>query len=102
VNTPSAAPPPTPLLPARASAFSAAELAAHGGRPALLTANGVLTYAELAGRIRACADILGTERRLVLLAGANAVEAVVTYLAALTAGHPLLLHPVATRSPSKN
>ena len=35
----------------------------------------------------------GSERRLVLLVGANTVDALVIYLAALAAGHPVLLVP---------
>ena len=75
----------------RTSAFSLADLAAHGERPALLTADAVVTYADLAARVRATAERLGPTRRLVLVTGANNVPAVVTYLAALTAGHPVLL-----------
>ena len=36
--------------------------------------------------------------RLVLVAAANAVDPVVTYLAALAAGHPVLLAPATGRS----
>ncbi|HWG99584.1 MAG TPA: non-ribosomal peptide synthetase, partial [Pilimelia sp.] len=68
-------------------------LAGHGDRPALITATGRLTYRELADRVAAAAHRLGGGRRLVLLAGANTVDAVVYYLAALSAGHPLLLAP---------
>lgn len=67
------------------------ELAAYGARPALLTSDGALTYAELARRVQTTADALGPVRRLVLLASGATVESVVTYLAALTAGHPVLL-----------
>jgi len=81
-----------PLAPAPA-AFSVDELAAYGREPALLTRDDVLTYADLAGRVRATAKRLGAERRLVLIAGANTVESVVTYLAAITAGHVVLLAP---------
>src|SRR4029079_16595417 len=68
-------------------------LAAHGDRPALVTADGALSYAELAGRVRDLAERLGGTRRLVLLAGANDVDAVVGYLAALSGGDPTLLVP---------
>jgi acyl-CoA synthetase (AMP-forming)/AMP-acid ligase II len=54
---------------------------------------GVLSYRELAARAAATAERLGAERRLVLLAGANTVDALVVYLAALMAGHPVLLVP---------
>ncbi|MHA7285625.1 AMP-binding protein [Arthrobacter sp. MDT3-44] len=69
------------------------DLARHGGRPAVITDDGVLTYRELAGRVDDFAARLGTERRLVLLAARNALDSLVGYLAALSAGHPLLLVP---------
>jgi acyl-coenzyme A synthetase/AMP-(fatty) acid ligase len=71
----------------------ARELAAHGDRVAALTADGELSYRDLAARVTATAARLGTARRLVLLAGANRLDALVVYLAALAAGHPLLLVP---------
>ncbi|MFI6010221.1 AMP-binding protein [Streptomyces sp. NPDC051243] len=71
----------------------ARELAAFGDRIALITEDGTLTYRELAARVAETADRLGPGRRLVLLAGANRVGALVVYLAALSAGHPLLLVP---------
>ncbi|MFC7218280.1 AMP-binding protein [Streptomyces polyrhachis] len=69
------------------------DLAAHGDRTALITADGELSYRELAARVSESAGQLGSGRRLVLLAGANRTEALVGYLAALAAGHPLLLVP---------
>jgi acyl-CoA synthetase (AMP-forming)/AMP-acid ligase II len=71
----------------------ARDLARHGSRPALLTATVEISYAELAARVDDVATRLGTERRLLLLAGDNSVDAVVTYLAALAGGHPVLLVP---------
>ncbi|MEV0175903.1 AMP-binding protein [Streptomyces sp. NPDC050803] len=77
-----------------ASPLLARDLARFGDRTALLTGDGdALTYHELAERVKELATRLGTRRRLVLLAGANTVDAVVTYLAALSAGHPVLLVP---------
>jgi acyl-CoA synthetase (AMP-forming)/AMP-acid ligase II/acyl carrier protein len=64
-----------------------------GDRSAVVTVDGALTYRELSDRVAARADELGAARRLVLLTGADQVEALVTYLAALRAGHPLLLAP---------
>lgn len=61
------------------------------GAPALLTPAASVDYAELAERVAARRAELGTGRRLVFLAGSNTVETVVTYLAALAAGHPVLL-----------
>ncbi|MCM3688510.1 AMP-binding protein [Kocuria rosea] len=71
----------------------AAELARHGDRPAVLTDDLVLSYRELARRVDDVAERLGTERRLVVLAAANDLDSLVAYLAALAAGHPLLLVP---------
>ncbi|MFJ7268778.1 AMP-binding protein [Streptomyces sp. NPDC099050] len=68
-------------------------LAAHGHRTAVITADGPVSYAELAVRVDAMARRLGRERRLVLLVGANTVDALVVHLAALAAGHPVLLVP---------
>ncbi|WP_446215292.1 AMP-binding protein [Micromonospora sp. IBHARD004] len=68
-------------------------LTRHGDRPAVITAETRLSYAALAERVAALAERLGTTRRLVLLAGANRLDELVAYLAALAAGHPLLLVP---------
>lgn len=70
----------------------AGALARHGGRPALLVPGGVcLTYRELAARADARAAELGRGRRLVAVVAGPGVEPVVTYLAALRAGHVALL-----------
>ncbi|MHA7239526.1 AMP-binding protein [Arthrobacter sp. TMS1-12-1] len=69
------------------------DLARHGGRPAILTADGVLSYRELAARVDDVVVRLGAERRLVLLAARNDLDTLVAYLAAISAGHPLLLVP---------
>jgi acyl-CoA synthetase (AMP-forming)/AMP-acid ligase II len=66
-------------------------LASRGDRPALLTADGAVTYGELAVRVADLAERLGPTRRLVLLPMTNTVEAVTAYLAALAGGHPVLL-----------
>jgi acyl-coenzyme A synthetase/AMP-(fatty) acid ligase len=79
-------------LPQIAAPF-AATLSRHGDAPALVTRDGVLSYRELAAHVDDVARGLGEERRLVLVAGANDVDAIVTYLAALVAGHPVLLVP---------
>ncbi len=70
-----------------------ARLASHGDRAALVTPAGTVTYTELAARVADVADRLGPTRRLVLVAGANEVDPIVTYLAALSAGHPVILVP---------
>ncbi|MPY77120.1 MAG: AMP-binding protein [Actinophytocola sp.] len=70
----------------------AANLAQHGERTALIDAHGQrLTYRELADRVAATRALLGTTRRLVLVAAANDVDPIVAYLAALSGGHPVLL-----------
>ncbi|WP_030670590.1 AMP-binding protein [Streptomyces sp. NRRL B-1347] len=68
-------------------------LAAHSEHVALITPQGQVSYSELAERVTATAEILGPVRRLVLLTGAHRADALVTYLAALSAGHPVLLVP---------
>jgi acyl-CoA synthetase (AMP-forming)/AMP-acid ligase II len=67
------------------------DLAAHGDRVAVVTADGALTYEDLAGRVAAMAERLGPTRRLVALEAANTVGAVVAYLAALRGRHPVML-----------
>jgi len=66
-------------------------LGEHGDRPALLTPDGDVSYTELADAVECIAERLGPRRRLVLVEGANELGAVVGYLAALRAGHPVLL-----------
>lgn len=66
-------------------------LADFSDRVAVVTREGSLTYRELAERVESTADTLGTTRRLVLVATANDVDSLVTYLAALRGGHPVLL-----------
>ncbi len=71
----------------------AARLAQFGDRVAVRTSGETLTYAELARLVARRAELLGGTRRLVLVAGANRLDALVTYLAALSAGHPVILVP---------
>jgi len=82
-------------LPAPAGVPLATDLARFGDRVAVLTADPAerLTYAELAARVAERTAVLGATRRLVLLAARNDVESLVTYLAALAGGHPVLLAP---------
>lgn len=69
-------------------------LAEHGERTALLFGDGSrLTYCELAALVAARAVELGAERRLILWEARPDPAAIITYLAALSAGHPVL--PVA-------
>ncbi|MFF1384974.1 AMP-binding protein [Arthrobacter sp. NPDC058288] len=71
----------------------AGSLARHGDLPAVLTAAASLSYRELAGLVDATAATLGPVRRLVLLEARNDVDSLVAYLAALSAGHPLIVVP---------
>ncbi|MGW1888475.1 AMP-binding protein [Streptomyces sp. NPDC001970] len=92
---------PAPLISGKPLPL-ARDLAAHGDRTALITSDGEISYRELTARVAETALRLGPERRLVLLPGANSVEALVVHLAALSAGHPILLvpgdHPEAVES----
>ena len=71
----------------------AADLAGFADAPAVVTGTGVLTYRELAGRVDSLARRLGPVRRLVALAAGNDLDSLVAYLAALQAGHPLIIVP---------
>ncbi|MDQ3616077.1 MAG: AMP-binding protein [Actinomycetota bacterium] len=79
--------------PTRTPVSFANRLSAFGDRAAMLTPEGSMTYAALADRVTAVAEELGTTRRLVLVTGTNEIESIVVYLAALSAGHPVLLVP---------
>ena len=70
-----------------------ATLADRGDATAVLSPDSTLTYADLAGLVTEAGARLGTGRRLVLIAAENSVEALVTYLGALHAGHVPLLAP---------
>ncbi len=78
-----------------------ASLGEHGDQAALITASGVLSHADLAGRVDDVTERLAGPRRLVLLEGTNTVTTVVTYLAALTAGHVVLLAAAGASGPSE-
>ncbi|MGA9748140.1 MAG: AMP-binding protein, partial [Nocardioides sp.] len=69
------------------------DLRRYGDRTALVTDDGPVSYRDLADRVDGLAAWLGATRRLVLLAGANDLETVVGYLAALRGGHPVVLVP---------
>ncbi|RZU54462.1 acyl-CoA synthetase (AMP-forming)/AMP-acid ligase II [Krasilnikovia cinnamomea] len=84
---------PPPLDRTAAHPLLGRDLAAFGDRTALVTADEEISYAALAERVERAARRLGTGRRLVLVAGANSVDAVVGYLGALAAGHAVLLTP---------
>ncbi|MGH3432994.1 MAG: AMP-binding protein [Thermocrispum sp.] len=66
-------------------------LRSHGSRLAVVDPHGVLSYSELAERVEAVGAELGPARKLMLLAARNDVDSLVTYLAALASGHPIVL-----------
>ncbi|HET9998359.1 MAG TPA: AMP-binding protein [Nocardioides sp.] len=66
-------------------------LGGRSGDVALHCGSVSMTYGDLSTRVDARAAELGTTRRLVLLEAGNDVESVVTYLAALAGGHPVLV-----------
>ena len=77
------------LEPSRVAFLS--DLARHGDRQAFLSADGSLSYRDLAARIDDRRYDLGSDRRLVLLTAGPDVATLVTYLACLAAGHPVVL-----------
>ena len=60
-------------------------------RPALVGGGIALSHGDLAELVAERLARLGTTRRLVMVATGNTVEPIVTYLAALAGGHPVLL-----------
>ena len=93
---------PSPSLAATKTVGFVRQLASHGAAVAVVTAEGSIAYRELAERVEDLSGRLGDRRRLVLVAARNDVESLVAYLAALSAGHPVLLvpgdHPAAMAS----
>lgn len=65
----------------------------HGDRPPLITAGDVIGYRQLADLVAAEVELLGTTRRLVLIELHNTVPAITSYLAALKAGHAVMIAP---------
>jgi acyl-CoA synthetase (AMP-forming)/AMP-acid ligase II len=63
----------------------------HADRPALITDRETISYGELAARVAAEMELVGSTRRLVLIELQNTVSAIVSYLAALRAGHVVLI-----------
>ena len=63
----------------------------HADCPALITDGETITYGELAARVAAEMELVGFARRLVLIELQNTVSAIVSYLAALRAGHVVLI-----------
>ncbi|MFC7727172.1 AMP-binding protein [Nocardioides sp. GCM10028917] len=67
--------------------------ARFGAAPAVLAGDAVLTHADLARRVADRAAAWGPARRLVLVEGANDLDSLVAYLAALQHGHVALVVP---------
>lgn len=75
-----------------------------GGRPddpAVIADGRVIDYGELGRRVAQRGEELGTTRRLVMIEASNTLEPIVTYLAALEGGHPVLLVPPACDDPAR-
>lgn len=87
-----AAPPPSPL--------SVDGLRVHAQRPAVVAGDRVLVYAELADLVDDRRREIGQEPQLVVLHGANSLDFVVTYLAALEGRHPIIVAPNARAATS--
>lgn len=81
------------IQPELATVSFAADLARFGDRAAIHVDGGTLSYRDLADRVESVARSLGTVRRLVALEAENTLSSLVAYLAALAAGHPLLILP---------
>jgi acyl-CoA synthetase (AMP-forming)/AMP-acid ligase II len=77
------------------------DLRRHGARPALLTAEAVVTYEDLADRADALLGRIGDERRLILLRGGSGgtsgsrgtVDLIVALCAAFQGNHPVIVAP---------
>jgi len=81
-----------PLAPTRRGVRLAQDLARHGDRPALVDDAGVTSYAALAGLVTAAAERhLARATEPLVLPVRPCREDVVTYLACLAAGRPVLL-----------
>ena len=79
--------------PTRPRVDFVATLADRGQDVAVHSSDTSLTYAALADQVAAAGLALGSGRRLVLIAAENSLDALVTYLGALHAGHVPLLAP---------
>lgn len=68
---------------------------------ALCTETETVTYGELADQVHDTADRLGTTRRLVMIEARSTIGSLVSYLGAVTAGHPVLLVPGGDDEPAQ-
>lgn len=81
------------LTPTRPSLRPVLDQAAAGDAPAVVAGGRTLSHADLAARVADRARTWGPARRLVLVEGANDLDSVVAYLAALQHGHVALVVP---------
>ncbi|MBO1267905.1 AMP-binding protein [Arthrobacter cavernae] len=81
------------IQPDLAGISFAADLARFGDRTALRINGSSVSYRELADQVESTARSLGPVRRLVALEADNTLPSLRVYLAALAAGHPLLILP---------
>lgn len=65
--------------------------ASAGDEPSVIEEGHTMSYAELDRRIESRRAELGEARRLVLIESANAIDPLVTYLAALRGRHPVMM-----------
>lgn len=86
------------VLPRRPVPRPGFDLAQHGDTPALVVGHEEISYLRLQELVDARAATLGRTRRLVLLECANELEPLVTYLACLAGGRPVMLVPARTGS----
>ena len=82
----------SPTLSRRQPALSR-QLASFGSQPALISGDERVSYTQLAARVGESAAGYGSGRRLVMIAGSHEIACYVAYLAALSAGHVVLLVP---------
>ena len=87
-----------PLQPPPQPQTDGFDLRSWGDRPALVSADGQVSYRELHDRVDRRRIELGSTRRLVAIEGSNRIEAVVDQLAALAGGHPVLLVPAGAQT----
>ncbi len=84
---------PQPALDRSAAVGPVLDHARFGAAPAVVAGDEVLSHAELAQRVADRAAAWGPGRRLVLVEGADDLDSLVAYLAALQHGHVALVVP---------
>ncbi len=82
---------PASVARSRATPVAHPFLAGGDGEVALVGERGSLTYGELRDRVAQRSALLGADRRLVMLAARRDEETIVSLLAALAGGHPVIM-----------